>query len=262
MRHEANFDLDHSTESNDVERNRRPELVIVPNYNDLEREVEREVELGGVRQQHVIVCDNQERGITVDDDRGKNCSSSNHDGLIDNDDQEIDALNIAAENNIDPLTNDEPSSIIKREIINDVEHEGVDELVACRFEVYDDVLMCYDNENAFKPKVSQWEIKRNDAFSGNIPFAEYVGEDGKKDRGFLVLVNGVDKEIRIKANYLEKFEDWNSSANDSMIDGRYISTLMAICIGKRNLRAKELHSGTVELIRGKRLLNLMCDTSI
>lgn len=128
----------------------------------------------------------------------------------------------------------------------------MDDLIGCQLEAYDeDVLMYYDSIKAFKPKVYQWEIKRNDDFSGNIPFAEYSDEEDKKDRGYMVTIDGEVKEIRIKAIYLEKFLEWNTSANDSLLDGRYVSTLMAVCIGKKNLQARNFSPITVDFLRGK-----------
>lgn len=42
-------------------------------------------------------------------------------------------------------------------------------------DVFDDeVVMFYDSLSAFKPIISQMEIKRNDVFSGTMPYKEYV----------------------------------------------------------------------------------------
>lgn len=144
--------------------------------------------------------------------------------------------------------------VLKREIINDDdEDQSVSELVDCILDVFDeDVVMCYKSKTDFKPFAAECEIKRDDIFSGNLPFAEYPNaeEPTKMDRGYMVEINGTMKEIRIKANYLAKFVEWNTSTNDSIIDGRYISTLMAICIGKKNLRAKNYATNTVDFICG------------
>lgn len=108
-----------------------------------------------------------------------------------------------------PIVDTQNRLVMKREIINNVECEAVQELVDCVYDKYDDdITMLYENKDAFKPIVSECEIKRNDDFSGNIPFAEYANEEGnEKDRGYMVNVGGVLKEIIIKSEYLRKFKE-------------------------------------------------------
>lgn len=221
-----------------------PDLASID--NDHEREYDGEFEQG-----HVLHTDNSASDGDISDSF---INSAEHN--IEEREIELDVLDIPVDPNDDPLATIGPNPIVKREVINGEENEDVDTLVSCHFDVYDDdVLMCYDNENAFKPMISQWEIKRNDIFSGNIPFIEYDNGEEKKDRGYMVKIDGEAKEIRFKATYLKKFDEWNSSANDSLLDGRYISTLMAVCIGKRNLRERNFSPNTIDFIRGRYFLH-------
>lgn len=160
----------------------------------------------------------------------------------------------------DPLELDSPT-IIKPEIVNNnFDGDTVDKLISFQFEVYDDdVLMYYDDDAAFKPMISQWEMKRNDVFSGTLAYAEYTTNNespDSKDRGYMIDIDGQMKEVRIKAEYLNKFIKWNTIANDSMVDSRFVSTLMIICIGMKKLRTGDYHPNTVAFIRGMYLLLL------
>lgn len=153
---------------------------------------------------------------------------------------------------------------LKLEVLNaSIEGDGdtVEKLVACNFEIIDeDVAIYYDDEKAFIPKGNRYEVKRNDIFSGNIPFIEYAVDKSvpgeKVDRGFMIECDGEMKEIRIKAEYIQKFVEWNTVSNDSLMDSRYVATLMAICIGKTNLRFQKLNPNIIDFIRCKFLVVL------
>lgn len=59
------------------------------------------------------------------------------------------------------------------------------------------------------------------------------------------------KEIRIKAEMVNKLIEWNTKANIAMFDIRFIRTLLITCIGKKNLKTRHFHENTVTFIRGK-----------
>lgn len=60
------------------------------------------------------------------------------------------------------------------ETLNDSHGDELEDLVGVRHEVIDDdVIVYYENINSFKPMV-EIQIKRDDVFSGTIPFNEYV----------------------------------------------------------------------------------------
>lgn len=159
---------------------------------------------------------------------------------------------LPVDENNDPLE-------LKLEVINEsIDGDGdiVERLVSCNFEIVDeDIAMYYDDIKAFTPKGNLFEIKRNDIFSGNIPFIEYAEDKsipgGKVDRGFMIDCGGEMKEIRIKSEYIQKFVEWNTLSNDSLMDSRFVSTLMDICIGKTNLRCEKIKPNVVDFIKCK-----------
>lgn len=79
---------------------------------------------------------------------------------------------------------------------------------------------------------------------------KFISIQDDQVRGYTVDV-GVKKEIRIKAETVNKLIEWNTKANIAMFDTRFIHTLLVTCIGKKNLRTREFHENTATFIRGK-----------
>lgn len=58
-----------------------------------------------------------------------------------------------------------------------VDADMTDELTDCFCEETDGMTIYYDDISSFKPILSEYQIKRNDTFSGTLPYKEYVSEE-------------------------------------------------------------------------------------
>lgn len=112
----------------------------------------------------------------IDDD-------NEHDAVIKNDAMDEDMIDLPITNDIDDIDCVDPLNLKHEvqpiDIINgDDAEDALPELLEGQYEVIDDeVMMFYDDLSAFKPQIiPQMEIKRNDAFSGTLPYKEYVSK--------------------------------------------------------------------------------------
>lgn len=75
---------------------------------------------------------------------------------------------------VDPLQIKPEDSLV---VINSAVDGDIDGSADCCYEVIDDdITVYYDDISSFKAAVCKIQIKRNDIFSGTLPYKEYVSE--------------------------------------------------------------------------------------
>lgn len=143
-------------------------IDILPNANHIGGEADHEVSIGN---------------DAIDEEDMADVPSANHIGdeadhemNIQNDTMDEDMIDFPSTGDtdcVDPLNIKNENQTI--DFLNRDNTEDVPESLNGQYEVVDDeITIFYDDLSAFTPITSQMQIKRSDAFSGTLPYKEYV----------------------------------------------------------------------------------------
>lgn len=152
----------------------------------------------------------------------------------------------------------------------EIDNEQVQAVATFKVDIYDeDVVMYYENQNAFQPSRIRLQSKQHDAFSAILPFdiavsrhlpptfgryTNFIGFiiffQGNKDRYYFV---GRHK-IRYPANYIDTLLQSNANANVAIFDRNFMQILLLIVFGSKNIHQCRESSDLIAFMKGDLIL--------